>query len=143
MRSSYKYIKNKMCDLSVKWKNIKDLRRTVLSYGPILGKVHWMTSNDIDMFKLKNTNMHATYTPDAQFFVCFVPRWAVELWPTFRKSALYDRFSAWHLCVRQPTGLLGVSIMIRVIRFCSPVAELSRWLGTQKLSGIDRSARSN
>ncbi len=30
--------------------------------------------------------------------------------------------------------------MALVIHFCSPVAELNRWLGTQKLlSGIDRS----
>ncbi len=28
-----------------------------------------------------------------------------------------------------------------LIPFCSPVAELSQWLGTQKLSGLDRSAQ--
>ena len=31
--------------------------------------------------------------------------------------------------------------MVWVIPFCSPVAELNRWLGTQKLSGGDRSAQ--
>ena len=31
--------------------------------------------------------------------------------------------------------------MVWMIPFCSPVAELSRWLGTQKLSGVDRSAQ--
>ena len=30
--------------------------------------------------------------------------------------------------------------MVWVIHCCSPVAELSHWLGTQKLSGVDRSA---
>ena len=30
-----------------------------LSYCSIYGKVHRMTPNDIDMFKVKNTNMHA------------------------------------------------------------------------------------
>ncbi len=38
-----------------------------LSYGPIFGKVHRMTPNDLDMFKVKNTNMHATYTPRPKF----------------------------------------------------------------------------
>ncbi len=28
-----------------------------------------------------------------------------------------------------------------VIPFCSPVAELNQWLGTQKLSGVDRPAQ--
>ncbi len=31
--------------------------------------------------------------------------------------------------------------MVWVIPFCSPVAELHRWLGTQKLSGVYRSAQ--
>ncbi len=31
--------------------------------------------------------------------------------------------------------------MVWVIHFCSPVAESNRWLGTQKLSGVDRSAQ--
>ncbi len=33
--------------------------------------------------------------------------------------------------------------MVWVIPFCSPVAELNRWLDTQKLSGIDRSAQTS
>ena len=33
---------------------------TFLSYGPIFGTVHQMTPNDLDMVKVKNTNMHAT-----------------------------------------------------------------------------------
>ncbi len=32
-----------------------------------LGIVHRMTPNDLDMFKVKNTIMDATYTPKAQF----------------------------------------------------------------------------
>ncbi len=35
------------------------------------GKVHRMTPNDIDMLKVKNTNMHATYTLKAQIFISF------------------------------------------------------------------------
>ncbi len=31
--------------------------------------------------------------------------------------------------------------MVWVIPFCSPVVELNRWFGTQKLSGVDRSAQ--
>ncbi len=31
--------------------------------------------------------------------------------------------------------------MVWVIHFCSPVAELNRWLGTQKLLSVDRSAQ--
>ncbi len=42
-----------------------------LSFGPIFGKVHQMTPNDFDMFKVKNTNMHVTYTPKAQILVRF------------------------------------------------------------------------
>ncbi len=52
-----------------------------------------------------------------------------------------SQLSVWHYWVRQLFGRLGVSIMVWVIHFCSPVAELSRWLGTQKLSGVDHSAQ--
>ncbi len=31
----------------------------------------------IDMVKVKNTNMHVTYTPEAQLSVRFALRWAV------------------------------------------------------------------
>ena len=69
-----------------------------LSYGPIFGKVHRMTPNDLDMFKVKNTNMHVTYTPEAQIFVRFALRWAVfELRPYFRKSAPNDPKWPWHV----------------------------------------------
>ncbi len=36
-----------------------------------------MTPNDLDMFKVKNTNMHVIYTPGAQIFVHFALRRAV------------------------------------------------------------------
>ena len=48
-----------------------------LSYGPMFGKVHWMTPNDLDMFKVKNTKMHVTYTPEAKIIVRFALRRAV------------------------------------------------------------------
>ncbi len=32
------------------------------SYGPILGKVHWVTKKVFDMFKIKSTHMQTTYT---------------------------------------------------------------------------------
>ncbi len=41
------------------------------SYSPIYGKVHRMTSNVLDMFKVTNTNMHATNTPEAQIYIRF------------------------------------------------------------------------
>ncbi len=31
------------------------------------GKVQWMTPNDLDMFKVKNSNIHATSTPGPKF----------------------------------------------------------------------------
>ena len=69
-----------------------------MDYGPIFGKVHWMTSNDLDMVKVKNTNMHGRYTPEAQFFVRFALRLAVfELRPNFRKSAPNDLKWPWHV----------------------------------------------
>ena len=46
----------------------------------------------------QNTNMHVTYTPEAQIFVCFALRWAVfELRPNFRKSAPNDPKWPWHV----------------------------------------------
>ena len=53
--------------------------------------------NDLDMLKVKNTNMHVTYAPEAQIFDRFVLRWAVfELQPNFQKSALNDPKWPWH-----------------------------------------------
>ena len=67
-------------------------------YRPIFGKVHRMTPNHLDMFKVKNTNMCATNTPEAQISVRFALWWAVfELWPNFRKSALNDPKWPWHV----------------------------------------------
>ncbi len=42
--------------------NGAELVRHGMSYGPIFGKVRRMTRNDLDMFKVKNTNRHATNT---------------------------------------------------------------------------------
>ncbi len=57
-----------------------------LSYGKIDGLVHRMTLNDLDMFKVNNTNMHATNTPESQLYIRFSLRWAgFELRPNFRK----------------------------------------------------------
>ncbi len=62
-----------------------------LSYGPIFGKVHRMTPNDLDMSKVKNTNVDARYTPEGQIFVRFTLQQALfELQPNFGKSALND-----------------------------------------------------
>ena len=38
-----------------------------MNYGPIFGKVHRMILNDLDMLKVKNRNMHATYTARPKF----------------------------------------------------------------------------
>ncbi len=35
--------------------------------GSIVGKMHLMTPNYLDRFKVKNTNMHTTYTPGPKF----------------------------------------------------------------------------
>ncbi len=43
----------------------------VLSYCPIFRKVLRLTPNDLDMFKVKNTNIHAPYTPEAHIVICF------------------------------------------------------------------------
>ncbi len=62
-----------------------------LSYALFLGKVHQVTSNDFDMFKVTNTNMHATYTHKTQIFIRFALRWAIfELWPNLVKNAQND-----------------------------------------------------
>ena len=47
--------------------------------------------NDLDMFKVKNTNMHTTYIPEAQIFVRFA-LWQAgfELRPNLHKSAPND-----------------------------------------------------
>ena len=37
-------------------------------YRPIFGKVHRMTPNHLDMFKVKNTKMHITHTPPTPKF---------------------------------------------------------------------------
>ncbi len=42
-----------------------------------------MTPNDLDIFKVKNTNMHAIYTPGAQIFISFTLLWAVFELRTF------------------------------------------------------------
>ncbi len=53
---------------------------------------------DLDMFKVKNTNMLATYTPEAQIFVHFALRWAVfELRPNFQEGELNDPKWPWHV----------------------------------------------
>ncbi len=50
-----------------------------------------MTPNDLDMFKVDNTNLHATYTPEAQIFIRFgLPGAVFELRPNFWESALND-----------------------------------------------------
>ncbi len=43
-----------------------------------------MTPNELEMFKIKNSNMHVTYTPRPKFSSLF------EIWPNFGKSALND-----------------------------------------------------
>ncbi len=58
------------------------------SYSPIFRKVHQMTSNDRDIFKVKNTNMNDGYNPEAQIFICFALQRAVfELEPNFGSSS--------------------------------------------------------
>ncbi len=65
---------------------------------PFPGKVHLMTPNDLDMFKIKNINMHATYTSYAQIFRPFAVWWAIsDLRPFFWKSAPNDPTWPWRV----------------------------------------------
>ncbi len=74
------------------------LRWAVLELHGFFAKVHRMTQNDLDMLKVKNTNIRATNTPETQISVRFAIRWAVsELWPNFRKSAPNDPKWSWHV----------------------------------------------
>ncbi len=70
----------------------------LLLYWPIFGKLHRMAPNDLDMFKVKNTNMHVTYIPEAKIFVHFT-RWLAvfELRPNCWKSALNDLKWPWNV----------------------------------------------
>ncbi len=69
-----------------------------LGHSPIFGKVYWMTPNDLNMFKVKNTNMLGTSTPEAQIFVRFTLWWAVFwLRANFWKSAPNDPKWPWHV----------------------------------------------
>ncbi len=43
-----------------KFSSVSLYDESFLSYGPSFGKVHWMTPNGLDLFKVKNTNMHIT-----------------------------------------------------------------------------------
>ncbi len=57
-------------------------------------------------------------------------------------TASHQRRKKWEVCaVRQPTGRLGVSINGMSDSFLLTCVELNRWLGTQKLSGVDRSTQ--
>ena len=57
-----------------------------LSYGPILGKMQRMTLNDLDMFRVKNTNMHVTYTLGPKFsFVSLYDEPFLSYGPIFGK----------------------------------------------------------
>ncbi len=81
--------------------NFRPFRSTMSRFwvmAQFLEKVHQMTPNDLDVFKVKNTNMHVTYTPDAQIFICFALQWAVfESPPNFQKSALNGPKWPWHV----------------------------------------------
>ncbi len=48
-----------------------------------------MTPHDLDMFKVKNTNMQAAYTHEAQIFVCFKVHRMTLKWPICSIHATY------------------------------------------------------
>ncbi len=57
-----------------------------------------MTPNDLDMFKVKNTNRHVTYTHEAQIFLCFALWQAVfEFRSNLQKSTPNDPTWPWHV----------------------------------------------
>ena len=60
----------------------------LLSYELIFRKAHRMIPNNLEMFKAKNTHMHAGYTHEAHMFVHFALQWALfELGLNFGISA--------------------------------------------------------
>ncbi len=81
-----------------------------LSYGPIFWKVHRMTPNDLDMCKVKNTNMHVIYIPHIRPFRSTMSRfWVtgqfsksgpnVPKWPWYVQGKKYQ-----HACYIHPRG---------------------------------------
>ncbi len=61
------------------------LRQAIFELRPIFGKVHWMTPNDLDMFKVKIPTL-MVHTHSKPIFVSFAVRYAVfELRPIFWK----------------------------------------------------------
>ena len=92
--------------LRSKFSSISLYSERFLSYGPIFGKAHkW--PNDLDMFKVKNTDMHVTYTSKAQIFVHFALRWAIfEFRPNFRKSTPNDQMTLTSSRSKVPTCML-------------------------------------
>ncbi len=55
------------------------------SYSPIFGKVYWMTPNDLDMFKIKNTNMHVDTPPRPKFLPVSLDEPFLSYGPIFGK----------------------------------------------------------
>ena len=92
------------------------LRWAVLELHGFFRKVHRMTPNHLDIFKVKNTNMHATYIAEAQIYIRFALRWAIfELRPNLWKSAPNDPKWPWHekyqhACYKHPWGPKFLSV---------------------------------
>ncbi len=60
-----------------------------LFWSLICRKVYQITSNDLDMFKIKSTPVHTSYAPGSVIFIHSPLRWATsELWSNFEKSPL-------------------------------------------------------
>ncbi len=70
-----------------------------LSYALFFGKVHWMTPNDLDIFKVKkNPTYMLQTTPRSKFPSVSLYDFPVfDLRPNFRKSGPNDPKSAWHV----------------------------------------------
>ena len=67
---------------------------------PLFIKVHWMTPNDLGVFKVKNTNMRATYSPEAQTFIRFnepVSSCSPILWKVHRMTPKLPRHFQGHI----------------------------------------------
>ncbi len=83
--------------------------KSFLSYAPPFLKVHRIIPMTLTLFKVKNTNMHATYTLESQIFLLFYDTmscfWVMTPFP--------EKCTEWHRCCKSMCiGLPGLSLWL-------------------------------
>ncbi len=96
-----------------KFSSVSLYDKPFLSYDPIFRKVHRMTPNDLNMFKVKNTKMHVTYTPRGPNFGPFCSTMS-RFWVTHQFPEKFTEWPKWpwhvqgqkyqHSCHIHPQG---------------------------------------